>query len=306
MPIELNVEAGASFFGYMEKQIAQLQRYGQFRTAETYSSALNSFRRFREEADLPLEELSCDVLSEYEFHLKRSGVTPNTVVFYLKRLRAVYNKAVGDELIEDRHPFRKVSTASSKTAKRAIPLKYIRKLKELDLTSCPSRRFARDMFLFSFYTRGMSFVDIAHLRRSDLKGGILSYRRKKTGQALTMHWEPCMKEIVSRYASMPESPYLLSIIRHPDRDTRKQCHAALTLINRHLKEIGRSIGLSSPLTMYVARHSWASVAHQEGIPLSVISEGMGHDSEKTTRIYLASLETQVIDKANKKILSKLQ
>lgn len=101
------------------------------------------------------------------------------------------------------------------------------------------------------------------------------------------------------------SPYLLAIIDNPDEDTRMQYHNVQSLINRNLKAIGDSINITIPLTMYVARHSWASVARNEGIPVSVISEGMGHDSERTIQIYLASLETQIIDKANRKILKLL-
>ena len=101
------------------------------------------------------------------------------------------------------------------------------------------------------------------------------------------------------------SPFLFAIIDNPDGDTRKQYHNVQSLVNRHLKEIGTVLNLSIPLTMYCARHSWASIARNEGIPISVISEGMGHDSETTTQIYLASLETQVIDKANRKILKLL-
>ena len=134
---------------------------------------------------------------------------------------------------------------------------------------------------------------------------MLTYRRKKTGQLLSVRWEPCMQEIVDRYSPSDISPYLLAIIDNPDSDTRKQYHNVQSLINRNLKAIGISINITIPLTMYVARHSWASVAKNEGIPVSVISEGMGHDSEKTTQIYLASLETQVIDKANRKILKLL-
>ena len=305
VPFKLNFTTETTLFSYMEKQVDKLICHGQNRTAETYHSTLNSFRNFRNNTDLSLRELSNEVLSDYAFHLKSRGISPNTVAFYLKRLRAVYNKAVEEELVENRFPFRKISVSSEKTVKRAIPLKDIRVLKHLDLSDCLSRSFARDMFLFSFYTRGMSFVDIAHLRKTDLHDGILTYRRQKTGQLLAIHWEPCMRRIADKHRSEPTSPYLLDIINPSHGDIRKQCHNAITLINRHLKEIGRSIGLPLPLTMYVARHSWASIARNEGIPLSVISEGMGHESERTTRIYLASLETQVINEANKKILQKL-
>lgn len=294
-----------TLFTHMEGLIDKLHSYGQHRTAETYQSTLNSFRRFRHGADIRLDELNAELLTAYARHLRSSGITPNTVAFYLKRLRAAYNKAVNEQLTVNHHPFQGISTSSEKTAKRAIPLTQLKRLKALDLSHSPAKRFARDMFLFSFYTRGMSFIDMALLQKSDLHNDTLSYRRRKTGQSLTIHWEDCMKEISDAYASSPTSPYLLSIIRQPEGDTRKQCHNALTLINRHLKELGNTIGLTAPLTMYVARHSWASIAHAEGIPLPVISEGMGHESEKTTRIYLAALETGIIDNANKLILGKI-
>ena len=295
-----------TLFNYIEQLVIRLQGHGQHRTAETYRSTLNSLRRFRQDQDLSLNEIDAPFLMDYQYYLKNSGLLPNTVSFYLKRLRAIYNKAVEDKLTTDQHPFRKVSTASEKTAKRAIPLKYIKKLKELDLSDSPSKRYARDIFLFSFYTRGMPFVDMAHLKKANLQNGMLTYRRKKTGQVLSLHWESCMKKIAKEYASPPSSPYLLSIIQDPEGDIRKQCHNALTLIDRHLKEIGRSIGLSAPLTLYVSRHSWASIARDEGVPVSVISEAMGHESEKTTRIYLASLKTEVVDEANRMILRKLR
>ncbi|MBQ8361737.1 MAG: site-specific integrase [Bacteroidaceae bacterium] len=294
-----------TLFNYMERQVTTLLHHGQSRTAETYHATLVSFRRFRRCVDITFEELDADLLADYECHLKNSRLVPNSISFYMKRLRAVYNKAVSEGITEDRHPFRKVFTSSEKTVKRAIPLKAIRRLRAMDLSHDPSLCFARDMFLFSFYTRGMSFVDMSYLQKTDLKNGLLSYRRKKTGQLLTLRWESCMDEIVGRYAASPSSPYLFAIIRDSHGDCRKQYSSALTLINRKLKRLGKSIGLPRPLTMYVARHSWASIARSEGIPLSVISEGMGHESERTTRIYLSSLETQVIDKANRKILEKL-
>ena len=114
-----------------------------------------------------------------------------------------------------------------------------------------------------------------------------------------------MQEIVNKYRADPFSPYIFSIIKKPTDNKRKQYLNTLFLINRHLKEIGQDIGLHHPLTMYCARHSWASIARDQGIPISVISEGMGHDSEKTTQIYLSSLRTEVVDRANSKILSLL-
>ena len=291
-----------SLFTFMEDVIAQYQRHGQIRTSETYLTTLNSFKRFRMDVDIMLEEINSELLLSYEYYLKMEGVSPNTISFYMHRLRAVYNRAVEQELVEQRFPFKRVKTSIEKTVKRAIPVKFIRKLKSLDLSDSPSKAFARDMFLFSFYTRGMSFIDIAYLQKKDLQHNILIYRRKKTGQKLQVHWEPCMQQIVNMYPANKDSQYLFSIIRDPQKDHRRQYQNALIRINRNLKKLGEDICLELPLTMYVARHSWATTARSEGVPISVISEGMGHDNEKTTQIYLASLESSVVDKANRKII----
>lgn len=301
----INQTSEITLFNYMQISITRLWEQGQHRTSETYTATLNSFREFRNGVDVYFEDIDSNLLLAYEYHLKAKSLSPNTISFYMKRLRAVYNKAVEEGFAEHKNLFKRVFTSSEKTVKRAISIKYIKKLKAMDLSYSVSRSFARDIFLFSFYTRGMSFVDIAYLQKKDLKGKVLTYRRKKTGQLLSIRWEPCMQEIVDRYSSSDMSPYLLAIIDNPDGDTRKQYRNVQSLINRNLKAIGVSINISIPLTMYVARHSWASAARNEGIPVSVISEGMGHDSEKTTQIYLASLETQVIDKANQKILKLL-
>lgn len=292
------------FSGFMEEVIARLERLGKTRTSETYTAALNSFMRFREGRDIPLDEISPDLMEEYEAYLKGCGVSLNTVSFYNRILRAAYNRAVEKGLTPQRHPFRNVYTGMEKTVKRAIPFEAVRKIKGLDLSLKPAPDFARDMFLFSFYTRGMSFVDMAYLRKSDLKNGILSYRRKKTGQQLHIRWERCMGEIVEKHPNVT-TEYLLPVITDPTASERRQYENALHLVNRKLKKVAEMAGISVPLTMYVARHAWASIAKSKNIPLSVISEGMGHDSETTTQIYLASLDTSVIDEANKLILNDL-
>ena len=289
-----NQASEITLFNYMNNMISRFWKQGQYRTSETYSSTLNSFSEFRNGVDLYFEDMDSNLLLAYEYHLKSKSLSPNTISFYMKRLRAVYNKAIDDGFVENKNLFKRVFTSSEKTVKRAISLKHIKKLKNLDLSYSVSKEFARDIFLFSFYTRGMSFVDIAYLQEKDLKGNVLTYRRKKTGQLLNIQWEYCMQEIVNKYSSSTISPYLLPIIKRPEGNVRKQYQNVQSLINRNLKNIGKD-----------SRHSWASIARREGIPISIISEGMGHDSESTTQIYLASLETQVIDKANRKILKLL-
>ena len=316
----------SSLFTFMHGVIAQLKQLGKVRTSETYTATLKSFMAFRDEQDVPLDGISSDMMLMYEAHLKARGVRMNTISFYMRNLRAVYNRAVEKGLTQPNNPFRHVYTGVDKTVKRAIPIKAIKALKELDLSMKPSLDFARDMFLFSFYTRGMSFVDIAYLKKTDLQNGILTYRRRKTGQELSIKWEKCMAEIIAKYPEN-KTDYLLPIIKEEGNgrnsvshqaclngrvvtdegkaNERRQYDNTLHLVNYRLKELSTMLKLQRPLTMYVARHSWASAAKSKNVPLSVISEGMGHDSEATTQIYLASLETSVVDKANKMILGLL-
>lgn len=250
------------------------------------------------------EEVDSNLMVEYETFLKGCDVCPNTSSFYMRNLRAIYNRAVERELTVQRYPFRHVYTGVDKTVKRAVPLKVIRQIRDLDLTLSPMLDYAKDLFLFSFYTRGMSFVDMAYLKKKDLQNGVLAYRRQKTGQQLFIRWEKPMQEIIDKYDTSG-TPYLLPIIRDMKADARKQYKSEAHRENRSLKKIGKLLGLAIPLTSYVARHSWASIAKSKNIPVATISEAMGHDSENTTRIYLASLDTAVVDKANSLILKSL-
>jgi len=293
-----------SFNDYIRQQIVRLKRLGKIRTSETYTAALKSFSSFMKGRDILFGELNSDLLMEYEAYLKNRGNSPNTISFYMRILKAVYNRAVENGLTGQRNLFKSVYTGVEKTLKRAIHLNDIRRIKRLDLSLKPHLDFARDMFLFCFYTRGMSFVDMAYLKKGDIANGILTYRRKKTGQQLFIRWEKCMQEIIDKYP-VNETEFLLPVITERDKEYRKQYTNALHRVNTLLKKIGEILDLPIPLTMYVARHSWASIAKNHNVPVSVISEGMGHDSENTTQIYLASLDTAVVDKANKKILDLL-
>lgn len=295
---------GQTIFKFTLGVITRLRELRKDRCVETYTTTLKSFMRFRDGEDLLLTDITSDLILTYEAYLKYNGISMNTISFYMRILRAIYNRAVEQEFIEQRYPFKKVYTGVDKTVKRALPLKSIKQIKEVDLMHNPKMAFARDMFLLSFYTRGMSFVDMAFLRKKDLQNGTISYRRRKTGQQLHIKWERCMQDILSRYPTN-ETEYLFPIITKSVINERTHYQMVLAKINNQLKKLSQFLSLSLPLTMYVARHSWASVAKSKNVPLSIISEGMGHDSEATTQIYLASLDTAVVDRANRMILKLL-
>lgn len=292
-----------NLFHFMESTAESMRNAGHRRTAETYLSAMRSFGRFAGRRDIGIYEIDNDMMQEYESFLAARGVCRNTTSFYMRIMRAAYNRAVERGLAENRQAFRRVYTGVEKTTKRAVSVETIRRIKNIDLSAYPSVKLARDMFMFSFYTRGMSFIDMAFLKKRNLRNGILSYRRQKTGQTLYVKWEKCMQDIIDAY---PENitEYLLPIITN-DSNPERQYLNAQHLINRKLKTITEETGCNHALTMYVARHSWASIAHRKNIPLRVISECMGHDSEKTTQIYLASLDSSEVDRANRKILDEI-
>ena len=278
---------------------------GRVRTAETYQNTLNSFMKFMNGNDLYLGDINSEIIESYEMYLKTNGLKKNTSSFYLSILRAIYHRAVNRGIISDTAPFKKVFTGMDKTIKRALGIDCIHRLMNADFRHTSRYDFARDMFMFSFFTRGMSFVDMAYLKKNNLKNGILSYTRQKSGQQLIIRWEDCMQRIIDKYDTSG-SQYLLPIITRLDKSERKQYLSKIHNINRNLREIGELMNFVLPLTLYVARHSWANIAYNSNIPVSVISEGLGHDSEKTTRIYLSSLNTSIVDNANRMILESIQ
>ena len=292
----------ASLQNFMQQCIAKLIRMGRTGTANGYKSTLNSFMRFRKGQDIMLNAIDSDVIQLYEAHLRLTNVARNSSSFYMRNLRTVYNMAIEQQLTPQRTPFAHVYTGIDKTVKRALSISQIRQLKNADLTDNPAQALARDMFMFSFYTRGMALADMANLTTANLRNGYLVYRRQKPRQELHVKWEPCMQEIVDRYPR--QSPFLLPLIKS-EEDKRDQYKLTQQRVNHNLKKLSERLGLPHPLTMSMARHSWASIANSKDIALSVIGEGLGYNSENATRIYLAQIDTSQVDRANKKILNEL-
>lgn len=293
-----------SVFNFIRTQIMHKQKLGKIRSSETYKSTLNGFMHFRKGVDLPFNMIDSELLELYEAQMRYRGLSRNTTSFYMRILRTNYKMAVEKGLTKDCHPFRHVYCGMDKTIKRSISFVEIKRIKDLDLSRKPIWDYARDMFIFSFCTRGMSFVDMAYLKKKDLRNGYLTYRRKKTGQLLIIEWTRQMQDILDKYEPN-KTKYLLPIIMREDGKERQQYLNQMMRINRHLKEIAGLVNLSVPLSLYYSRHSWATIARGKDIPLAVISEGLGHESEATTQIYLDSIKSYEVDEANRKILNGL-
>lgn len=315
-----NKKTSESLFTFMNFLIALLQKNGQYRTMQHYKATLNSYMRFRDNKDISFKEINAEEMQSYEAYLKNvAKVCNNTSSFYLRILRATYNKAVEKGYTTQQKPFKNVYTGIAKTNKRAIPKESVSSIKHwnstIDLT--PKQELARDTFLMCFYLRGISFIDLAHLRKSDLKEGFISYTRSKTGQRISIRWEKDMQDIVDKYqAQTASSPYLFPFlasdtsskngtVQGKRQEELRLYHNAESRITYHLKKLGAKMGINVKLTLYVARHAWATTARDKQVPISVISMALGHNSETTTQIYLRSIQSSEVDDANAKILASL-
>ena len=295
-----------SVFTFFRKQIAKKEQMQCVGTKNNYTNAVNRFIEFRNQKDLTFSQMTADMMEMYQAWLWNRGVGQNTVSFYLRTLRTLHHKAVEAGQATSNDIFAHVQTANVRTAKRAISVKDIRKIEKLELQIGSSIDKARDLFLLSFYLRGMAFVDMAFLKKSDLKCGMVSYNRRKTHQNLNIEWIKPMQAIIDKYAEQTkDSPYMLPILTGKETSPYTQYRKVEYNTNYNLKKIGKMIGLKIPLTTYVARHTWASIALHMNIPIATISEGMGHNSYKTTQIYLESIDVATINDANKKIIRKI-
>ncbi len=295
-----------TLFNFIRSMITKKTAAKRDGTAKTYRDSLASFSSFRNGKDITFDDLNEDIINQYEAWMKNKGLKRNSSSCYLRTFKTLYLKAVDMGLTDDRDIFRHVFTGFATTTKRAISIDAIKAIRKLNLKDGSSLAFARDMFMLSLYLQGMSFVDIAYLKKSDIRNGQLQYSRKKTGQALTVSWEKPMQEIVDAYSHLTkDTPYLLPVITKQDGTERKQYEKAEHNVNRNLKKIGEMAGLHIPLTTYVARHSWASIMRDMGNDITVVGKGLGHSDIKTTQIYLSTIDNSTVMRANKRFLGRI-
>lgn len=291
---------------YMQQQILHLLRRKKFGTAANYTCAMRSLSSFLEGRDIPFAMFDEMLVVRYCEWLADREIVKNSISFYMRIWRAVYNRAVREKIMEQGYPFRHVYTGVDRTRKRAADEETVFRLLQLDLSHSAALALSRDLFVFSYYTRGMAFVDLAYLRKKDISNNMITYLRRKTAQPLQIRVEPCMARIIARYEPLTrKSAYVFPILHAcDDAEAYHQYQVALSYHNRKLKVLGQLAGICLPLSTYTARHTWATMARNRNVPISVISAGMGHTSETTTRIYLASLENSVIDDANRSLLER--
>lgn len=267
-------------------------------TRANYQTAVRSFLIFHGKSDIALSGITAERIHLYERWLRERGVCRNTASCYLRSLRAIYNKGVAHRKVRDAHPFEKVFTGSEPTIKRSLKASELHQLQGLELSQGSFLAFSRDLFLFSFRAMGMPPVDFVHLRRMQLCGDTLTYHRHKTGRLVTVRIDKTMRTIIQRY-HVPNSDYLFPILE------RYTYRSFLSSYNRALKTLGKLARISTPLSSYLARHSWASLANERNIALPVIAAALGHSNTRTTLFYISEIDNQVVARENKKLLDGL-
>lgn len=297
---------------YFDSIVERFVQSGQIKNSEVYKDTKRNLSYFIGAKKIHFSDIDVHFLNLFEEYLKKNGKGENTIYIYLRTLRALVNKAIKEDVCSEKfYPFKNFSLAKYskiKTQKRAIDKGDIEKIKNLDLEKHTHLVDARNIFLFSFYCRGINFIDIASLRWKDAKGDRLIYRRSKTNELFNMSLLMPAKDIVEYYRPITfasKDNYVFPIFT-PQHNTPRALYnrkvKMLRKINADLKEIGQLIGLQTELTTYVARHSYATILKKSGVSTSIISEAMGHDSERTTQIYLESFGNSILDEASKAIL----
>lgn len=290
---------------FMRGIITEKETAGQFRTAEAYRATLNCWLRFIDpEKAMPWKMVTPRSMTMFADYLKGRGATRNTQSFYFRILRAVCNRAQEEGVaVLPGNLFDNVYTGKARTRKRALPIEDIRKIAAAEPKN-RKEQLARDMFIFSFITRGMAPIDMALLRKGNIVDGRLAYRRHKTGRAITMEWITEMREIADRYVR-DGSDYLFPLVSSDGAEGWRQFKRSSQMVNYHLRKLGKRLNMPMHLTLYVARHSWATVAKSTGVPTALISEAMGHVSERMTQVYLGSIDVGRVDSANREIVDLL-
>lgn len=294
-----------SLTGYMAAVVLQLEREERPGTAHVYRSTLRSILSFTGGAPLAFGALTPLCLQAYQNYLLGRGLHWNTVSTYMRMLRAVYFRAVDAGLAPFRaRLFKGVYTGTRVTVKRAVGERLLRRLDVLRTSAGGRLEKSRMLFLLLFMLRGIPFVDIAYLRKCDLRGDVLHYRRRKTGVWLSVKVEPRAMRLVERLKSTDgRSPYLFPFIDKEGVAAYRQYQNALRRFNADLKRLGQQVGVGSSLSSYCARHSWATIANYCNYQPELICNAMGHSSVKVTETYFKPHTDERIGRMNREILS---
>jgi integrase/recombinase XerD len=302
------VKPKQTVFSFITSLIDELRIDNKIGNSWVYESALNALKKFHP-ADLSFEAIDFQFLDKYNKHLMRSGVKHNTAFFYIRTLRAFYNKAIKHKVVDrSLYPFHDITLKAEKTKKRAIDKLLIKEIIDLDLTEHSTIWHVRNWFMLSFYLMGISIVDLALLTPSNIKNGRICYKRQKTGKLYDIKLLPQALAIIDLYKKQPYG-FILPIINRRTKNDEERLRLVkdrTRLANKYLKRMSDLIETDQTITTYTSRHSWATVCKKLGFSIEIIAESLGHEyGNKTTAVYLDSFDQDIIDNANMVVANSL-
>lgn len=294
----------SSVIAYFDRVISELEDQDRLGSARAYKNTRDKLKAFRK--DFTFLDVDKKFLQRFEVSAGKT-CSPATVGIYLRTLRAVYNRAITDNLVKrDTYPFADYKIKAVRSRKKALSREQMDTLKAYEAPDGSRLADSLNLFLFSYYGRGMNLTDMANLKWSHVRNGRIYYQRQKTADLLDLAIDSNLAKLLTRY---PGEGYIFGILTDglPSKTIRYRIHAKLKRVNEDLRTIvadienkakmeGEETGLPEDITFYWARHSYATVLKRAGVSISVIQETLGHSSEQVTKNYLDSFETSELDK----------
>lgn len=290
-------------FGYsLVEEMKKSQRYG---NARSYYGVLGILKNYNKQKDLRFDELNYDFLKKFEVsHLSKDGNSLNGFAAYMRTIRAIYNKGIKAGLIEkEAYPFADYKIRTEPTEKRAITIEHIKSILALKLPKKHELFHVRNYFLASYMMYGISFIDMSFLKLENIVDGRIKFQRKKTSKLYDIKITEQLQEILSFYIKKKKKDdFIFPILKRNTLELQyKDVDWARKRYNKGLKKIAELCKIDQRLTSYVSRHSFATQAMFQDVPLQAISAMLGHSRLTTTQIYLKSLPSNVLDEYNEKL-----
>lgn len=302
-----STDSVSSFFIYAEDQVKRLIKANRIGTARSYQGVINILKYYNRNKDLQFKDLNYKFLVQFETEHINRGCSYNGLAVYMRTIRAIYNKAIKDEIVDSNlYPFKHYKIRTEPTDKRAIEWEQIKKIIELELSPKHECFNARNYFIASYMMYGMNFSDMAYLRKENILDGRIKYRRRKTSKLYDIKITEGLETILNHYSiQQNETGYIFPIIKRETLiEQDKDIMWARKRYNKKLKSIAELCGIKENLTSYVSRHSFATQAMLQEVPINAISSMLGHSSLKTTEIYLKSLPNNILDDYNQRVVGE--
>lgn len=299
-------EPKLTVYSFANHLIDELKKDNRVGNAWVYQSTVNALKGFHPSESLTFEQVDFKFLDNYNKFLIRRGVKTNTAFLYIRTLRAFYNKAIKNKLVDrSLYPFHDIKLKGEKTKKRAVDKQLLKELLGLELEQNTTIWQVRNWFMLSFYLMGISIVDLALLTKANIKSGRVQFKRQKTGKLYDIKVVPQAKMILNYYADRSLGDYLVPIINRntaSEQERLRLIKDRTRLANKYLKRIADLLETQETITTYTARHSWATICKKLGFSNEIIAECLGHEfGNKTTAVYLDTFDQDVIDNTNESV-----